>query len=461
MQTGLEKTPSRIEAAACIALGASFHVLATPKVAGVELRVGLSDLTLGLTAALFLLRLLGGSANLFPRAMRASYAWLAAVFALLLWAYLRVGIFDDSSAVWARIKVVGFIVLAGYLVVGSWIGANFGNAGAVRVARGFVAAAWASALLGIFEYAAYFYFDYPITWIPRIAALAENPNAYGIMLAAALAYDFGFASGQPLFPARWTAAGRALIVLAVFLSASRSAYVGVILSLVGLAVLARVPIRRMAMPFIAAAPLFVLLFVLPRPILAVVRPIANDVVTWVTSLTAPAAPPQNGAAAPGAPARPPAPPKDNFAVSRSYADQGFRHRLDLMSQALTMWGQHPVTGAGLGAFWRSQQARQVDYPFINHNTTLWLASELGLIGLVLVLGGVARAGYSFVRGAPIHAFAGGVAGLLLVMIGASVGTEVFYQRYTWCFCGLGLAVLARDYAAVRGGSEGQPPARAQ
>lgn len=439
MPQSLDNSLRRLDAVICLLLGASFHVLATPHIAGVEMRVGMSDMMLGVSGALFVVRMIAGSTTLLPVDLRKAYLWLGAVFALLAVGYFRAGIFDDSSAVWARIKLAGFVVLSGYFVVGSWIGTNLGAAGAVAVARGFVAAAWVSAVLGLVEYGAYFYFDYPITWIPRIAALAENPNAYGIMLAAALALDYGCDTRLPLFGERATLIGRSLTLVAVFLSASRSAYVGVVFALIGLAAFCRVPLRRMIPPFLAAAAVFVLLFVAPRPIMSAVRPVTDRVFTWVASLV-PA--PSTAVGGGGARSQPATAAKDNFAVTRNYADQGLQHRLDLFQQARMMWSLHPVLGGGLGAFWRSQQARNLDYPFINHNTTLWLASELGLIGLVLVLGGVARTGYVLLRNAGANPMAAGVAGMLCVLVGASAGTEVFYQRYTWCFCGLALALVA-------------------
>lgn len=137
------------------------------------------------------------------------------------------------------------------------------------------------------------------------------------------------------------------------------------------------------------------------------------------------------------------PGKENFAVSREFVDHGVKTRVDLAQQAVAMWRQHPWFGAGLGSFWRAQQSRQVDYAFVNHSTLLWLASETGIVGVSVFLAGVLASLVALVRRVPDVALAGGVLGMLCVVMAASIGTEVMYQRYTWCFMGAALALASR------------------
>jgi O-antigen ligase len=123
-------------------------------------------------------------------------------------------------------------------------------------------------------------------------------------------------------------------------------------------------------------------------------------------------------------------------------DHGFAARLRINRETISLWKQSPLLGAGLGEFWREQQQLHKERAAnVSHNTILWLASETGLLGLA-VFGGFALAcGYAFLRHARSVPPAAAAFGVTLVMLGASVGTEVLYQRYGWFFAGLGLACL--------------------
>jgi O-antigen ligase len=415
------------DAALFLALGVSFHVLATPTISGVPVRVSLSDLLLGFVfisvARHYNLR--SGRAQLIG--LRRSYLWLLAILGLLLFAYARSGVYSDSSAMWARLKILGFVALSAYFVVGSLLAASRGERDALWIARGFVVGAWLSAALGLLEYGAYFYFDYPIAWTMRPAALSQNPNAFGIMLAAALAFELGIASKSQWYPERLRLAGDSLILLAIFLSASRSSYVALVGGFTGLLLFTDLRVWRLVKPVLGAAALFSVLFLLPS--------IVPNPLTWIGGPGEPSGP---------KPAQRAAPPKpETFAVSREQVDVGWNVRIDLAQQATAMWWHQPLLGAGLGSFWRAQQARHVAFPYVNHNTTFWLASETGVVGVVLFFGGVLIAGAAFVKYAKRLALMSGVVGMLCAMLAASAGTEVSYQRYMWCFAGVGVGLVVR------------------
>jgi O-antigen ligase len=417
----------RYDVALFLALGVSFHVLATPTISGVPVRVSLSDLLLGFVFISVARRHILGSGRAQLIGLRPSYLWLLAMLGLLVFAYARSGVYSDSSAMWARLKILGFVALAAYFVVGSLLAASRGERDALWIARGFVVGAWLSAVLGLVEYGAYFYFDYPIAWTMRPAALSQNPNAFGIMLAAALAFELGIASKSQWYPERLRLAGDSLILLAIFLSASRSSYVALVGGFIGLLLFTDLRVRRLLRPVMGAAALFVILFLLP--------PILPNPLTWIGG--------PGGRIGPR-PAQTAAPPKpETFAVSREQVDVGWNVRIDLAQQATAMWWHQPVLGAGLGSFWRAQQARHVAFPYVNHNTTFWLASETGVLGVVLFFGGVLIAGITFVKFAKQSILISGVVGMLSAMLAASAGTEVSYQRYMWCFAGLGVGLVVR------------------
>ena len=247
----------------------------------------------------------------------------------------------------------------------------------------------------------------------RPAALSQNPNAFGIMLAASLAFELGIASKSQWYPERLRLAGDSLILLGIFLSASRSSYVALSGGFIGLLLFTDLRVRRLVRPVFGAAALFVILFVLP-PI--VPNPLT---LTWIGGSGK-----RSGEGRPAQRAAPRPRNPETFAVSREQVDIGWNVRIDLAQQATAMWWQQPLLGAGLGSFWRAQQARHVPFPYANHNTTFWLASETGVVGVVLFFGGVLIAGFTFVQYAKQFALISGVVGMLSAMLAASVGTEV-------------------------------------
>ena len=78
-----------------------------------------------------------------------------------------------------------------------------------------------------------------------------------------------------------------------------------------------------------------------------------------------------------------------------------------------------------------------------HNSILWLLAETGLIGAALFsifFLIVTRNLYLAGRAPEADPLLFGVLGILLVFAGASIGTEVLYQRYLWFLTALALAV---------------------
>lgn len=411
-------------------LGASFHVLSTPTIFGVPVRVSLADVVLAIVLTIGGLRWIVKRDrlpewNLSP----AHVCWLVAMVAVLTASYYRGGMMGDAAATWALMKVVGLGVLIAYFVYASW----FGLAGAGATARcgvkGFIAAAWVHAAYGLVQYGMYFFLDYKS--YPRIAGLAENPNAYGIMLAAALALYWGSSAWGQLFNRRIEFWGTTLTLVALYLSASRSAYLGAFLAVAGLILFTNLEDRKVFRPAIAGVMLFVTVFV----IIPSVPKIYHRVSQVVTGISEEGTYDSDFAFL-----------KKHYAISRGHVDVGVIARMKLYEQAVEMWKEQPWLGAGLGAFWRTQQELADKAANVNHNTLLWLASEMGIVGIAVFGGAVLLACVTLARKARSLGVAGGALGMLLVLIGASAGTEVMYQRYAWFFCALALASVFKAKA---------------
>jgi O-antigen ligase len=106
-----------------------------------------------------------------------------------------------------------------------------------------------------------------------------------------------------------------------------------------------------------------------------------------------------------------------------------QQRIDQINQAIPMVAERPILGSGLGAFIRQ-------HGWIIHNTTMWILTELGFIGLFIYAGFMFwfyGAGFSAYR-MSVGAIKPAAVGLMCAHLGmqaVSVGIEAFYQRHWW------------------------------
>jgi O-antigen ligase len=117
-------------------------------------------------------------------------------------------------------------------------------------------------------------------------------------------------------------------------------------------------------------------------------------------------------------------------------------RVQQIREAIPMFVSHPIRGVGLGEFdFRSDPAGY--HPLIIHNTTVWILTELGLLGFTVY---IAYVGWYFWRGrialkqadSQAKPLVVGLLGAHAGMLGLSAGIEVLYQRHWW----LVMAMLA-------------------
>ena len=117
-------------------------------------------------------------------------------------------------------------------------------------------------------------------------------------------------------------------------------------------------------------------------------------------------------------------------------------RWETLTRGLELWRQSPVLGAGLGVF-HAKSPAWLGHPTVIHSTPLWILAEFGLLGAA-VFGWVffllARHAIRFGRTQPARRI---LLLLLLVFATFSLVHEIFYQRIFWLVLG---AVLARPFA---------------
>jgi len=114
------------------------------------------------------------------------------------------------------------------------------------------------------------------------------------------------------------------------------------------------------------------------------------------------------------------------------------HRQTLF-RGLEMWRQSPVLGAGLGVFY-AMSPMWLGHPQVIHSTPLWILAEFGLLGAAVFGWGfflLARNAVRFGRTQPARRI---LLLLLLVFSVFGLAHEIFYQRIFWLVLG---AVMAQ------------------
>ena len=95
------------------------------------------------------------------------------------------------------------------------------------------------------------------------------------------------------------------------------------------------------------------------------------------------------------------------------------------------------------------------YGYQLHASFLWVIVEMGVIGICLFSVLFINLFRRLLKNADTHNryITTGIAGVLLVMLGSSVGTEVLYQRYLWILLGIGFSITIQTSLPTEKSSE--------
>jgi O-antigen ligase/polysaccharide polymerase Wzy-like membrane protein len=233
----------------------------------------------------------------------------------------------------------------------------------------------------------------------RLSGMLLDPNAYGGLLVVALVICEGTSWGPaPLFrgPTLWTS--RLTLALGILFTFSRSAWMGLALALLLLAVMRPTLVVRLVLVTLTGVPCLVVL--LGNRFLPIFEEMASR-------------------------------PKQ------------VQERFDLIHEALQLYSLHPFLGGGLGSF-------RLAAGEVAHNSVMWFLADFGPLGVVVLVGFLAC---FFARGWFAYRFAPAseqplVLALLLAhaaMLGLAMGIEAFYQRHWWLI----FSLIASSYSLVR------------
>jgi putative inorganic carbon (HCO3(-)) transporter len=359
-----------------------------------NLNLAPSDLMLALALALGFgrLRLVAGAWSPF-------HAGLILVFLLgALFSISETGV----VAHYVQIKVIGLIALfAAYLCITS---ATPTWAAVRSLMRTFVLATTLHALIALIAYAAGLTVPGLNYGTERLSGMLLDPNAFGGLVMVALTLQLVTQEGGgALVKGFLGMAVSATLALGLALSVSRTAWIGF-----GFALTVTVVYRwRLAVAWAALA----------------VTGIAG---TWMLL------------------------ENEDRSLSLVRRTDTAMQRVDQIQTALPLFSNSPILGAGFGSASQHAPDSGTGGQTIIHNTTVWIMTELGLLGLSVFLASllwffvrgiaalkVCRPEYKPVILALMSAHAG--------MIGVSTGIEALYQRHWW----FSMALLASCSVLVR------------
>jgi hypothetical protein len=318
---------------------------------------------------------------------------------------------------------IGWWVLLAYFAVGAWMRTLCEERLIDQAIKVLLVFSWITVAYSAVLYEIFLMGTAELNY-PRLSGFFDNPNAYGCALAVLIMLQLSHMRVEKLFSWRVHALGLSLLLLGLILSGSRSAWIG---AAAGSLLLFAVHQIRMRDAMVTACGAVLLL--------VTVYGIAS--INIATSAETGELLARMHDAAESA--------RSRVYIVRDYDDSGIAHRVKLNKKAMEYWGDSPVIGIGLGAFYeRVKTEGQIAPPATLHTTALWLLTETGIVGLAAFVGvfavlltvliGTARS-----RAPGTSPIEIGVAAGILVVAVASVGTDLLYQRHIWWLAGLALA----------------------
>lgn len=358
------------------------------------------------------------------------------IFALLTCLALASGwlvaFLSNYSVSWAATKVIGWVVILGYLYASAMLVNRLGFFTFFRffnlllvffvgilLLSGFVM--FLEILKGIS--AGTIYYSY-------LTALSGNRNALAFQILAVLSLALAF---QPLY-VRGLRIGQVFLLFSVVvlvcgmcLTSSRSGIATMLLLYIAALLMRMADWKFLLWSLVGGVGVSLLIFKFPDIFYFV-----NDLLSTLIQSE-------------GASGR----AKVVMAISSAESDMV---RIQLLKDSFLMWLENPFFGAGLGAFYTGSEA-VYGFPVVQHNSVLWVLSEMGLFGFlifsILFMSLVCFVFLSAKRGIRNNAVI-----LLLLSFGAmAMFHEMLYQRIFWLFLGALMAVGLTGKDRVQGFSD--------
>ncbi len=444
---------------------ASLNVLLTLKLgdAHIGIRTGATDFLLPLLGIMFLSVVL--AKRKLPE-LNLQYGWtLLSVMSIWMLVSLITGYFHtDELMTWALVnKFIGWLVLMTYFIAGVYIGLQSDKT-KIYFYRGLFITLW---IVCVFELLSHWFYShgffYEFKYIARhyrMEGFYQNPNAFGIFLAAAFVIQIYALKHTRIFPRFLVIIGSSFTLLCIFYSYSRSAWAGLILGFLIIAIIDRKLIAKVLLCSLIAFAVNHLGFseqMKESNVKAIeyIHPFAQKLITYldrtgkgITGATSQVLKSKNITLKNKNEKRKKIKRKKTVkklsvkrltAVGRIKSD-GLTVRLEILKRSLSYWRESPITGIGLGVhLWNSKKEGVPDDALTIHNSINWLLVETGIIGLLIFISIIALAIKALYQSSESDSDVLDQRAMLVIIflfMGASLATEVIYQRYFWLLLGL-------------------------
>ncbi len=450
-----------------------FHFLVTVTLADHDVRIGLTDLFLPMLLLVAIVDL--AKKNEFPN-INIKYGWYWTIV-LTTWVLISfvIGVINSSILQdWVLInKVTGWFVLMCYFFCGAWIS---GQNEIVR--RLFLKYLILVAFLIGFYSLSIDYLGEIELFLPfieyklRLQGFSANPNAFGILMASVFILHIPYILKNEFITPKVNFFISGVLLLCVYQTLSRSAWLGLIIAIIGLLFYRRECWKPIGIS-VCMCLMMNFIYVTSIPYSYQIA-IDNKVQDRIISVTKSWSEKSNSAADVGVPVADSNTGNKSESKSKttyltnligdikvkdtsktnkkaqalknsrltSFNDSGINYRIDMFKRSFGYWVDSPIIGIGLGGYlWKSKLENKNPHSYIIHNSGIWLLTEMGLIGFLLFLVFFSNCFFQLVKkGQETEPLTIGMAGILLVMLGASIGTEILYQRYLWFLLGMALTV---------------------
>lgn len=389
--------------------------------------------------------------------------------ALLLFAYV-IGWMKIGNTQWAlSARLVGWVVLLGYLSAGYLVVAYAGNKGVRRLLEVLATAAIFVIVWTLVDRLLYGYgFDIPEP-TPNFEGFSGNRNAFAFQLLAVLALSLPYSkvynrralagtSGVFVTWRSWVPVG--FMIVGILWSASRAGMLVAAIMLLAAYYRGAFDRKSTLLGVLFAAVLWGIVWNIQNPAVIIMPVIMwllsalNAVVTAINALSNMVG---DGVALHGladAQAR-----IELSMTTFSATIQGAissaesnHERWATMQYAFEMWRNSPFFGEGLGVF-IANSPEKFGHPTVIHNTPLWILAEFGLLGaLVLGWSFLKLGGYAMKPGSPSTTLSRAALLLLLILfILFSQFHEMLFQRIFWLIGGalLGVPMVLRSHTPAQ------------
>jgi hypothetical protein len=378
-----------------LAATAVFFQIYVPVGSGVSLNVNLADPLAILGGALFLIGCV--TQRRLPAWRLPEFNLYLALMTLAVTAALLNGVAAFGWTPWALTnRFFGWFILLGYGATGALLVRYSQRDGFKIILRIFAAVGASIVALSLFlilltDFGLIAPKELPL----RMSGFAQNPNAFAFQILLAFC-----ATLLADFSRRQATLVMTLCFLGLWFAASRAVFV--------------------TLPVVAGLAYYLHILPLKRMLISLALGAAVVVAIYVTSADL------AGWGLESAP----------FALSYEPSNA---ERVASLHGGLRLFLEHPLFGAGLGAF-MAERIRDFGTPLVIHSTPLWLLAELGIVGFIIFMLPVIRIFFTEINRVRMGDPAAQILVLLIVVLGVmSEVHELLYQRGFWLLLGAALA----------------------